>query len=382
MRVLAAVLVLFAVSLARAQDTLTPYFGPGSWIIGSDETRAMRDILKLTPDQYQLCRDLARGARSEMGVLERKYQRAGMLHDQTMWVETPEGEAARKAFDALQTRHAAECERIEKQFLSDAKGLLDAAQSPHWETFERARRRIILQWFEEVDATNADLARLVRGMTLTSEEREGVTLALEKYEHDVDALILEYRAIIKERPHWSSSRWYRNVQEDPEEIDANKKKHDIAVRMGRTQRTYAQMLAGRLPGERGEEILRAIEPMRGWYGPMSQDHRLREIMRVRGVTDEQRAAMRAVFSKAEREFRRNAGEYFDLTAKQAKGEDVDEELMQKAQTKTQESYAKARAAALKGALDALTPEQRRGYEDGTDEAKGEDEEFRGEGWWW
>lgn len=384
-RIVLAVSVFLALlsAPAHAQDTLTPYVGPGSWVIGSSETRGMRDILKLTPEQYSLCRELAKGARAEMTVLERKYSRARMAHEQNLWMDTPAAEAARKAYEGHQARQVVENEKIERQFLSDMKGLLDADQTTRWGQFERARRRMLLIWLEEVEASNTDLARLIRDMTLTSEEREAVAPALEKYEHDVDVLLLEYRGIMKDPPMWSARRWKRGEDTDPAAIEANAKVRDVVTRTGRTQLTYAQMLAGRLPGERAEEILRAAEPSGMSFGAMSQDGRLREMMRVRDVTDEQKAAMKKAFSKADRTFRREAEVYFDLTAKKAKGETVDDSAYQNVTNLAQEAYAKARATALDAAMNVLTAEQRRGYEDGTDEAAVEDSDvFRNGGWWW
>jgi len=148
------------------------------------------------------------------------------------------------------------------------------------------------------------------------------------------------------------------------------------------QKSYAQMLASRLGGERSEEILRAVEPMPGWFGNLTQDGRLRELMRVSGVTDEQKAAMRTAFARAERDFRRQASEYLDMLARQQNGEQIDPEAHQRAYNAAYQTYAKARADAIKKALDALTPEQRTRFEDGTDEAKGDDDDWRREGWWW
>ena len=126
-----------------------------------------------------------------------------------------------------------------------------------------------------------------------------------------------------------------------------------------------------------------MEPSGGMFGPMTQEWRLQELMRVRDITQEQKSAMRKAFSKADHEFRREAGEYFDLTTRKNKGETIDDALYQNATNQTQEAYAKARATALKTAVETLTPEQRRGYEDGTDEAAVEDSDvFRNGGWWW
>lgn len=363
---------------ARAQDTLTRDFGPGSWLVGGDDVRAMTDILKLTPDQVAAIKELLRGIRAELEVVERKYSRALAPVEDRLWEQTPRGDDARKRSAEIMERHTTDAEKIEKQFFADAMSLLDANQQAEWPRFERARRRLLMNWMGGEVAT-VDLCRLIRRMELTDEERETVRPLLERYEHDIDALLLERRAVVR-----ASKPWLQRYSGDGEPSpDDQKKLADITSRFAGAQRTHAQILAGRLGPERGDQILGAVEATRQWFGSLLDDYRLKEYMRLKGVTDEQKGRIRRIMTRGDAEFRRVSADFFQTAAKQQRGEPIDEEQFQKLYAEQQARFSEIRERSLKEAFDVLTPEQRKGYEDGTDEAKADlDEDMRGEGWWW
>ncbi|CAG1001873.1 hypothetical protein PHYC_02950 [Phycisphaerales bacterium] len=376
----AIVLIVAAfTSAARAQDTLTRDFGPGSWLVGGDDIRAMTDILKLRPDQSAAVRELLRGFRAEYQVLERKYSRAMAPFEDRLWEQTPRGEDARKRTSDIMDRYADDVEKIEKQFFSDAMSLVDAEQQAQWTSFERARRRLLINWMGGEVAT-VDLCKLIRRMDLTDEERDTVRPLLERYEQELDALILERRGLVRPTKPWT----HRYYQDDSEQSpDDQKKMADLLSRFANVQRTHAQILAGRLGAERGAEIMGAVEATRSWFGSLLDDYRLRELTRLKGVSDEQKARLRRIMTRGDAEFRRSSQEFFDLAAKQQRGEAIDEAVFQKQYADLQAKFSEVRERSLKDALQVLTPEQRKGYEDGTDEAKEDvDEDMRGQDWWW
>lgn len=364
--------------LARAQDTLTRDIGPSSWIIGGDDIRAMTDILKLTPEQAATAKELLRGARANLQLLERRMQRRGAAYQGLLWDQDDKGKAARKTYAALQGAYADDCEKVEREFLADVKAQLEPEQAEAWPAFERARRRVLLMWLGS-EGAGGDLTRVLRQMDLTSEEREALAPTLARYETELDAVVTEHRAVLREQTPWID-RFERHQEPDP---DLEAKQKQVQDRFNAVQKTYAQMFAGRLGGVRGEEVLGSISGNRRWFGTLTEDWRFRELTRLKGVTDEQKAQIRRALARGDADFRRQAADFFVLADKQVAGEAVDAEAFERQTAETQALFHDVRTRVYEKLLAILTPEQRAGYEDGTDEAKGPDDDEAGmEGWWW
>lgn len=364
---------------ARGQDTLTLDYGPGSWLIGSDEVRAITEIVGLTSEQNAAARELLRGAKAELQIQDRRVQRAMMPLYSTMWIQGDAGAKARKQMETHQLAFAESCEKVEKQFFADVMSLLEADQLAKWPTFERARRRTLLAWTGA--SSQSDLSMLVRGMELTPEEKSTLAPMLERYETELDALILERRGVMRQNRVWMS---HRMEQDDPKKFEAVQTQlNEIDGRIGSLQRTHAQILGGRLGGERGQILMATASTAPQYFSTLDQQHQFRELLRLRGVTDEQRTKIRKLLTAGEAEFRRQTSDFFTLTEKQQKGEPVNDEEFQAKYQAAQLQFASVCDKYWKLAFEQLTDAQRRGYTDGTDPAtEGEDDrEMRGHRWW-
>jgi len=364
---------------ARAQDTLTMDSGPGSWLIGSDEVRAITEIVGLNSEQNAAARELLRGAKAELQVQDRRVQRAMMPLYATMWIQGDAGAKARAQMRTHQIAFAESCEKVERQFFADVMSLLEADQLAKWPTFERARRRTLLAWTGV--SAQSDLSMLVRGMELSPEEKSTLAPMLERYEAELDALILERRGVMRQNHVWMA---HQLEQDDPKKFEeVQKQLNEIDGRISSMQRTHAQILGGRLGGERGQILMATVNAGPQYFSTLDQQHQFREILRLRGVTDDQRAKIRKLLTAGEAEFRRQASDFFALTEKQQKGETVNDEEFQAKYQAAQLQFAGVCEKYWKLALEQLTESQRRGYTDGTDPAtEGEDDrEMRGHRWW-
>lgn len=353
--------------------------GPGSWLIGSDEVRAITEIVGLNSEQNAAARELLRGAKAELQVQDRRVQRAMMPLYATMWIQGDAGAKARAQMRTHQIAFAESCEKVERQFFADVMSLLEADQLAKWPTFERARRRTLLAWTGV--SAQSDLSMLVRGMELSPEEKSTLAPMLERYEAELDALILERRGVMRQNHVWMA---HQLEQDDPKKFEeVQKQLNEIDGRISSMQRTHAQILGGRLGGERGQILMATVNAGPQYFSTLDQQHQFREILRLRGVTDDQRAKIRKLLTAGEAEFRRQASDFFALTEKQQKGETVNDEEFQAKYQAAQLQFAGVCEKYWKLALEQLTESQRRGYTDGTDPAtEGEDDrEMRGHRWW-
>lgn len=354
--------------LVRAQESIAADTYLNQQIISVEDVETLTELAQLSDDQVQAARELLRGARSDLAVSKRRFERAEQEIDD-FFTDYEDPVVKKKASDQYTTawkRYLEDSQKAEKQFMTDLKSLLDETQAESWTRYERSRRRLLLKYCD--NGVRVDLVEELRGMKLTSEERAMIKDSVERYESELDKLIGERRAMTKELGEFQPREWY--MEDRPDKPQVRERMEELDKRIAAHQQQFSRMIAASLQGQRGDELVARYNRVtqRGWFRPLDDWERIRTLTKLRGISDEQRDRISALAKKSDEEMIKLIRPYVQALREREEGRGPKDDKYEEIQTQAWKDYAKVRAKLWKDSLDVLTPEQRAGYQDGTDPA--------------
>ncbi len=373
MKLLAAavmmVLTLTWANSARAQEVIAPdvYLNPG--LLSVEDVETLTDVASLNDAQVAAARELLRGAKSDLLVARRRFDR-GTDQVQDSMAAPDDAETNKKMatiFLGHWKQYLDDCTRIERQFMADLQSLLDASQREAWPRFERARRRLTLRYADT--GVRVDLSEELRAMKLTPDEQSQVREARQRYEQELDSLIQQRRPLCRELDLYVPHQWY--MENQPEMPEVRSKLDELDGRIADLQKRFSRLMASDLAPERADEFLTRYNRVTqsGWFGQLEDWDRLQTLLRLRGVTPEQNEAILNLARRADSQLVKAIRPYVEaMRERESDSSRVSDEEFERLGRDAWKEYMRIRSALWKDSLSSLTPEQRSGYLDGTDPA--------------
>lgn len=229
--------------------------------------------------------------------------------------------AMEKASAEQQTRQA----ELTNTLLQDLRGMLTPEQETKWSRLERARRREslpMLAWGPmSVSGAGVDLCVLVEGVKLPGEEFAKVAPVLEEYEVEIDAVIREGQAAVKDTEEARKSEpgdGVSRVLDEGAMREMAEKSHARSKRAGEVNRRFVERLGATLAEPwRGE--LRKAWNKAAFRTVYRDPHILTQLKAAQGFEDleaEQKVALAELLAEYERRLEELNAQWAEALLKQ------------------------------------------------------------------
>lgn len=229
---------------AMAQETVSRDVWLGSQIFGVEDLEALDRAAKLSTDQREAAQELMRSALPQARSLVVQWTR-GYSELSLDPKYGDDWDSMRPKYAELSKRIVEDAVKLEADVMNNLKSLLNEDQLEGWAAFERHRRRLVLR--SEGGRTNVDVFGMVRAIKPTPAEWELISPMLDSYERALDSMVQEYRPLLR-RQGDAPSRWYNDFDMmTPEE---QKQFVDLTRRISQLHVRTARQIAEQLPDDK------------------------------------------------------------------------------------------------------------------------------------
>ncbi len=266
-RVVVLALALVAGGVAMVSPPrASAQFGNGMGMGGADTSISKRGlnayikILELDAEQKEVARDLLEGNRTANKNLQKELEAEfSKLMEKTR--ESGDWQAYGKEAGKAAIGFQEKAEKLEKGFFSDLKAVLRPEQEGKFAAVERHRRRESLLRFGIVSGMSSDLIDACERAKADPAKNAELKEALDKYEMDLDRLLVNFEKIGKEtQKKFMDGDAMMQMWSDPEKIkDMLKEPQGIAKSIRDLNRDASKKVGGFLTPEQRSVFEREIK---------------------------------------------------------------------------------------------------------------------------
>jgi hypothetical protein len=356
------------VQTARAQETVSRDVWLGSQIFGVEDLEALDRAAKLSADQREAAQELMRSALPQARSLVVQWSRGySELSLDPQFGD--DWDSMRPKYAELSKRIVDDAVKLEGDVMNNLKSLLNEDQLEGWASFERHRRRLVLR--SEGGRTDVDVFGMVRAIKLSPAEWEMLAPMLDAYERTLDSMVQEYRPLVRKQGD-APSRWYGDFEMmTPEE---QKQYVELTKRISQLHVRTARQIADQLPEDKKlalqKQRLFAEERDNEQYESFRGLPHIRSALGIRSLSPEQKQRIKQLTRDADEQLLRGLiAQKNDRDLKILAGEDPDENGEDANRAKqTKKLRFEAYQSLMQEVLAALSPEQKRAFETGIEDA--------------
>lgn len=364
--------LLLVCAPVRAQEVIARDIYVDDHLLSIDDVEFLRDAAPLSPEQTEAATMLLAGARERLATARRRQERA----ERKMYSIEDE-EARTKEYRRYMERYVEDCATVEKEFMNDLRALLTEPQQGAWQRFERARRRLLIR--NTTNLQRLDMVAILRNALNVSKDGPAVITngelvsAIEQYEQEMDLLVQQRRPLAKALGR-STLGWAMWREEDPKaDADCRAVAQRMAELNARTERAFSRFLTDAQRDAFDTRYIRAV--FEGTLPRLDRHDEISDLLRTRGLSQEQKDTLRRIISEAERQL------LDKCRARMTKWEQNAVAYLRQEQVSDDENFyqdhvAKAIKDVHRQVWGVLTPAQQEAYENGEDalETPREDED--------
>jgi uncharacterized protein YifE (UPF0438 family) len=363
LRVCLAFVVVCSLGRAARADDVLLCGDEHVWMSPSTLTRedaaAFREAANLTPEQAAAAETLIDAARAKMASIRRKFHREYYAqHDRLDAKEITREEHA-SSYHALDTGTRESLRKTERELLDDLRALLQPEQEEGWEKFMRSRRRAMLAWSHVEPRLDVCLALRAIGVRPASDPE--LAAAVENYEREVDAALIECRKAMAAREEADQMRVMRASSEVGQRFE--RARWALAQAQCRGYRAIVSKLA---PVAQAD-LLRVRLATGGARSNVGQHIGVTELLSLTSISPEQLAAMKRVIAECQADYLAAAEAILsrrDMAT--VNGKDYESAGLEAIDDETETLWAKSALKTVERLRGALTPAQLAAYDDATD----------------
>jgi hypothetical protein len=224
--------------------------------MNSRELTKYADLLGLDADQREAAKALLDGYQQQFNAGRQEMQdRMQAAREEARGGGG--GGAGFAAFREIGQKWQTQREKMDREFLSDFKGILTPEQEKNWPRFERVHRRDHSMDRGLISGERLDVFRLVEDAKLSPDEQAKVSPILARYEEDLDRELVNRDQVQRD----VFSRQGEVMQSGDQDAAQRliQQGRDAAVRVRDVNRKYAREVQEQLPESKQFEFAKAVK---------------------------------------------------------------------------------------------------------------------------
>ncbi|HYF14606.1 MAG TPA: hypothetical protein VD971_05970 [Phycisphaerales bacterium] len=327
-------------------------------VLTREDAATLREAARLTPEQAAAAETLIDAARVKFASIRRKFHREYYTDADRRMAGEITREQGWAAYAELEKRARDAVLRVERELLDDLRTLLQPEQEDGWEGFLRARRRASLAW-TPVDP-RLDLCLGLRAIGVRPDSGSELAAAVEAYEREVDAAVIEYRAALAEREAAQEAR-------SPEAGKAGERYARAHWSLFQAQCRGYRSVASKLAPASRRDLFRVRLRTGVTHSDLTENLRVSELLSLTSISPDQLASMKRALAEEQLKFLDTmeglVGRRDDAIVRSADREGSGVDMIE---DELQAVWAKSALALVERLRGALTPAQLAAYDDATD----------------